>query len=569
MPQKRCTAIVLTIAVGVTILVSVFACAQSTDRTQRVDAVFASLDKKGSPGCALAIIQDGKITYERGYGMANLDYDVPITPSSRFIIASTSKQFTAFSAALLEQQGKISLDDPITKYFPELPSAVYGPVTIRHLIHHTSGIRDFLSLINLAGRPVEDSFTHADFLDLLARQKALNFKPGDQYLYSNSGYLLLAILVKRASGKALPEFAAENIFKPLGMKDTFFRDDPTVIIKNRATGYSLVDGTYQFHAANFALAGSGGLVTTVDDLFLWDQNFYHNKLGNNTSDLIAEVQTPGKLNSGKLQDYAFGLMLENHKGLKMIGHAGNSFGYRADIIRFPDQKFSTICLCNSDSLQVSPSTFTRKVADIYLADYFRQDAMSAAKVKPVAESVSSIKLSDSELAGYAGVFQGAEEKTIWRLTPKGGKLVAELSTLQIPLSPVSQDHFRGALGAAQIDITFLPSATPRAIELEITAQAKSRLEAVETVSPTAAELARYAGEYNSEELDATYKLYMDGGTLFFKVRNERPTALAPLRHDEFYGGGVQLNFSRNAAGEFSQFSLDAGRVTGVRFVKKG
>src|SRR6266478_2919257 len=172
------------------------------------------------------------------------------------------------------------------------------------------------------------------FWDLLGRQKELNFKPGDQHLYSNSGYLPLAILVERVSGKSFREFAAQNIFQPLGMEHTFFRDDPTLIVPNRATGYSFENGSYKFHAATFALRGSGGLLTTVDDLFLWDQNFYHNKLGKGTSSLLTEIQTPGHLNNGKALTYAFGLEISEYRGLKMVEHAGASFGYRAQMIRF-------------------------------------------------------------------------------------------------------------------------------------------------------------------------------------------------------------------------------------------
>jgi len=275
--------------------------AQSTSTTQltqtpdrslpdRVDALFAPWDKPGSPGCALGVIRDGQLIYKRGYGMANLEYDIPISPTSVFWIASTSKQFTAFSVALLARQGKLSLDDDIRRYLPEMPP-YQRPVTIRHLIHHTSGFRDYLVLKHMAGIPTEDVHsdedifhlmarqTDEDVLAFLARQKELNFAPGDAHLYSNSNYLLLAHIVKRVSGKSLREFAEEYIFKPLGMTNTHFQDDLTQLVRNRAVGYSpRAGGGFVSVVTNFDRVAPAGVLTTVEDLLLWDRNFYENRL---------------------------------------------------------------------------------------------------------------------------------------------------------------------------------------------------------------------------------------------------------------------------------------------------
>src|SRR5438132_6522627 len=275
---------------------------------EKVDRLFARWAKPDSPGCAVAIIKDGQIIYKHGYGVADLEHNVPITSTTVFDIGSISKQFTAMSIGLLAKQGKLSLDDDIRKYIPEIPN--YGtPITIRHLIYHTSGIRDYLPLMALAGMPSENYYAYKQMLDLLARQKQLNFKPGDEHLYSNSGYLLLAQIVKKASGKSLREFADDNIFKPLGMNKTGFVDDHTLIVMNRATGFTpKEDGSgYQRNISFFDLVGDGGLMTTVEDLFLWDENFYENKVGGGGRELINQVLTPGKLNNGKTLDYAYGL----------------------------------------------------------------------------------------------------------------------------------------------------------------------------------------------------------------------------------------------------------------------
>src|SRR5215475_5676699 len=286
----------------------------------KVDALFAQWDKPDSPGCALAVTKDGQVIYKRGYGSANLDYGIPISSRSIFNIASTSKQFTAASVALLATQGKISLDDEIRKYLPEIPTYP-TPVTVRQLIYHTGGIREYSHLMQLAGIRFQDS-SDEEVFRMIARQKELNFKPGDEYLYSNSGYFLLAQIVKRVSGKSLREFAEENIFKPLGMVNTRFHEDNTEVIKSRATGYSSrKGGGFSDERTVSVHVGAGGLLTTIDDLVLWDRNFYGNRL-NGGQEFINLLLTPGTLNNGGKLNYVFGLDTEQYKGSKLFGHGG-------------------------------------------------------------------------------------------------------------------------------------------------------------------------------------------------------------------------------------------------------
>jgi len=314
-----------------------------------VDKLFAEWDKPDSPGCAVAVIKDGQTIYKRGYGMANLDHGVPISTKSVFNIASVSKQFTAMSIALLAKQGKLSLDDDIRKYLPELPQ-YQNPITIRNLVYQTSGIRDYPHLMQAAGIRFQDA-SDEDVLKMLTRQQDINFKTGDEYLYSNSNYFLLAQIVKRASGKSLREFAEEYVFKPLGMAHTGFQADNKAVIKNRATGYSSREGgPFSVETPNSYHVGDGGLFTTIDDLVLWDQNFYADKLSGD-SGLIQQLLNPGTLNNGRKTEYAFGIVLETYKGLKGFGHGGAYDGFNASMIRFPAQRFSVICLCNLTNIQ--------------------------------------------------------------------------------------------------------------------------------------------------------------------------------------------------------------------------
>src|SRR5258708_26048427 len=309
------------------------------DVTRQVDKVFDKWDKPDSPGCALGVYRDGQIVYKRGYGMADLNDDVPITPATVFHVASMSKQFTAASIVLLAQQGKLSLDDDVRKYIPDLPD--FGErITIRHLVHHTSGLRDQWALLGLAGwRYSLDLITDDDVLEMMSRQKGLNFPPGEKHVYCNTGYTLLAQIVKRVSGQSFREFTTARLFEPLGMKNTHFRDDHAEIVKNQAYGYSSVlDIKFRLSVTNFDTVGATSLVTTVEDLARWDENFYNHRVGG--SGLIEQLQQRGKLNSGEQLDYAFGLTLGKYKGLPIVDHGGSHAGYRTPPFPRPAQHVS-------------------------------------------------------------------------------------------------------------------------------------------------------------------------------------------------------------------------------------
>ena len=294
------------------------------NHSKRVDELFLTMDRPTSPGCALAVFKDGRIIHERGYGMADLDHGVHITPASVFHVASMSKQFTAASILLLAQEGKLSVDDPVRKYIPELPD--FGtPITIGELIHHTSGLRDQWDLLGLAGwRYSQDLITDDDVLSVLSRQKDLNFPPGSRHLYSNTGYTLLAQIVKRVSGESFREFTTARIFEPLHMKSTHFRDDHAEIVQNMAYGYVPAGDTFRMSNTNFDTVGATSLLTTVEDLAQWDENFYQPKVGGEA--LIAKMLERGKLNNGKQLDYASGLVVSTYRGLTHRGPWGRRRG---------------------------------------------------------------------------------------------------------------------------------------------------------------------------------------------------------------------------------------------------
>ena len=332
---------------------------------RKVDQLFTKWDNSTSPGCALGIVKNGEMIYDRGYGMADLELGDPITSKTVFYICSTSKQFTATCIHLLAHRGLIALDDSIRRFVPEL-SPSFQRVTIRDLLHHTSGIRDYFDLMDIAGMDVSNVHSDSVIIDLLKRQEGLTFTPGERFSYSNSGYFLLSVVVERSSRRTLRQFAEEEIFGPLSMARTHFHDNWKMGVPNRAKGYDNVEDGFRTCQTKFDRVGSGGLMATVEDLFRWDQNFYRNRLGK--AAIIRDLLTPGKLNFGEPLNYASGLYLTDYKGLQAIHHAGRSFGFTAELIRFPRQEFSVICLANASA--IDSGNLARQVADIFLADAF-------------------------------------------------------------------------------------------------------------------------------------------------------------------------------------------------------
>jgi CubicO group peptidase (beta-lactamase class C family) len=380
-----------------------------------VDEIFLDLTKPGSPGCALAVARDGKIIYEKGYGLANIEENVAIAPSTVFDIGSTSKQFTAASILLLEKQGKLSVNDDVRKYIPELPD--YGKkITILNLLNHTSGLRDYLELMTLAGINIDGVTGDDDALRIIVRQKALNFEPGSDWLYSNSGFFLLSVIVKRVSGKTLPAFASENIFQPLGMSQTIYRDDHTQLVPNRALAYNEKE-----HGAGYALAvsyfeqtGDGAVHTSVEDILKWDENFYTARVGG--KELLAELQENGHLNDGKELRYAKGLFVTKYRGLPLVAHGGAWGGYRAQLARFPEQHFSVACLCNLGN--VRPDRRAMRVADVYLGSLMKERS-SDEPASGRDTKKATVTLSADQMRGLDGDYFSQELGVTYRFAVEG------------------------------------------------------------------------------------------------------------------------------------------------------
>ena len=532
--------------------------AWSSELSTRVDKVFERMDKSTSPGCALSVIRDGRVVYARGYGMANLDHDIAITPSTVFHVASVSKQFTAAAILLLARQGKLSLDDDVRKHVPELPD--FGvPITIRHLIHHTSGLRDQWELLIMAGwRYSLDLITDDDVLEVMARQKDLNFRPGTEHLYCNTGYTLLATIVKRVSGKSFREYTTEALFKPLGMTRTFFRDDHAEIIKGQAYGYvPAAGGAFRLSLTNFDTAGATSLHTTVEDLALWDRNFLDGRVGGPS--LLEAMLQKGSLANGQELAYASGLTHGTYRGLVTVGHGGSDAGYRSDFLRFPAEHVSVACLCNLST--ANPGELTRRVADIVL-----DGQLGPAPAAPGADDRPVLTLSAEELARSEGLYWQRGTDNYRRLRVKDSVMETVFGQSGTALRSIGPGLFAGRVIDLLVDAG--PDGRRRLTETVRGGAAKPLVfEAVDSFAPTPAQAAEYAGVYRSEEIEPAYRIVLAEGRLSLRRLKASPAALEPLTRDVFRGSAGTLRFTRDAKGRVAGFTLSNGRIRNFRFTR--
>lgn len=393
---------------------------------QRIDEVFAEYDRTGGPGCALGVVEAGDLVHARGYGMGQMDHRIPISERSAFYLASVSKQFAAAAIVIAAHEGHLSLDDDVRRHIPEFPAYDRGRVTVRHLVHHTSGVRDYLTLMTLAGTPFENILTDEAMLGLITRQKELNFAPGSEHLYSNSGYVLMAEIVARATGRSLREYADEMIFGPLGMTSTHFHDDRTQIVRDRVFSYHPREegGWRTDYLINFDKVGDGGLYSTVEDLARWDGAFYGDVLG--VPDFAERMYERGVLGSGDTIAYARGLSVGQRRGLRRVSHAGGLMAFRTMIGRYPDQRTTVITLCNVGT--ANPGRLSMAVEDIVLEGAFTEPAAEegpsgAAGAAEGAADEADVEVSSEMLAAFAGSYRSEEIGATWVIETDAGELV--------------------------------------------------------------------------------------------------------------------------------------------------
>ena len=532
--------------------------------TTRINAVFKQYHRKDSPGCALGVYRNGIIAYARGYGMADLERGVPITPATLFDLGSTSKQFTAASIALLVADGKLSFQDAVRKYLPEIPD--YGAtITLDHLVRHTSGIRDYAGLLSLAGWKLEDVTTDDDAIQIIARQRALNFPPGTKWDYSNSGFFLLSIVVQRVTGKNLAEFAKERIFTPLGMTNTHFRNDHNAILPGRALGYSpLEKGGFRNDMSSWDQLGDGAVQSSVEELVKWDRNFYTPTVGGQA--LLDRLQEPGTLSNGKPHGYGRGLFLDTYRGVRRVQHGGAWAGYRAMLMRFPEQRTSFAVLCNVGS--ANTSKLAEGAADVVLGGAFRRVevvAGGASSQVREADSAKGMGAGSVDPHRFEGIYFAETEQSVIRVVSQGGGLAVRAFGTIIPLKPAGLERFRAERYPLEIEFSGPPDVPASAARMGFRGEEGASYVRVAAASPGPDRVAELAGTYYSPELDASWKILVKEGRAVVSGRGIGEDPLDPVFEDAFTAGPSFLRFTRDAAGKIAGFEASASRMQRIRF----
>ena len=416
--------------------VCLFGCVSSPESQS---AIFADLVGM-RPGAAVGVVLDGEVVHRAGYGIADMDHGIPITPETVFDIASISKQFGAMAALLLEAQGRLDLEEDVRTYVPELPN--FGPTIVpRHLIHHTSGIRDWPHTMSLGGVEYSDVISFEKILRMLYQQRAINFPPGSEYAYSNTGYNLLARTIEIQSGMTFRTYTQEQIFEPLGMTHTHFSDDYLEIVPGRAESYAPVDdetdGVFRRQINQLTALASSSLNTTVDDFILWMKNYETGAVGG--EEITGRMLQRGVLTGGDTIDYAHGLTVGAYRGLVNFGHGGSWAGFRTNFVRFPEENLSIVVFCNFSTC--NPAGRALEVAEVFLEDQMGPTPLQPDGLDDVTESLS---LSDSELREYSGHYRSPELDSTYEVFVESGRLVAEhWRNPRSILSPTGDDLFRG------------------------------------------------------------------------------------------------------------------------------
>jgi len=487
-------------------------------QVDQIDRIFESFDPRITPGCALGVMKDGKLIYAQGYGCANLDHKIPIAPDTIFPVASMSKQFTAFALALLIARGQLSLDDDIRSILPEVPD--FGErISLRHLVHHTSGLRGDLMLLLSAGWRLEDVIKNEDVFYLIQHQQELNFPPGEKFSYCGSGYLLLALAIERITGLSLHQFCSCEIFESLNMTNTRFMEDPLELIPGRADAYYPAGSDhYRKAVLTSSLTGGTGLFTTVKDLTKWDWNFISGRVGGR--EVLDMILQRGKLSDGSSIPYAFGLIWDSHKGHEVLVHGGDGAGVHSYMIRFPGEDFTVAVLGNCRS--INARKMARSVADLYVEDR----SNSTKSVLPVPDT---IELSPKKIEDKTGRYFNPQSLAFIDLESSDGFL----SLWGNRLLPVSETRFLFA-SSPEASVEFLSAGDAQAEQVLVdTGMGAVCYERSEPVLDARVNLEDYCGAYFSEELNVTWHVVLKGEELAVQRFKQGESILQPVVRDVF------------------------------------
>jgi len=498
------------------------------------------------PGCAAAVSLNGETVFEKAFGLADMEHDVPNTPQTIFESGSVAKQFTAASLVLLQQEGKLSLDDPVRKYIPELPD--YGaPLTIRHMLNHTAGLRDWGTVMGLTGAGRGDRVVNQDLaFDVITHQRALDFTPGSEYSYSNSGYNLAAIIIERVSKQKFPAFVEERLFKPLGMKNSSWRDDYQRIVPGRAQAYSRQgSGPWRLNMPFMNVYGNGGMLTTVGEWMKWNAMLDSQSLG---APLVNALETQGVLNDGRKIPYALGLVVDKYKGLKDVSHGGATAGYQTFLARYPENKVSVGVMCNGTS--PNAGGIAAGITDEIFGPY------------PVTPKTEPAKVSDDELKKLVGIWRNEKTHAPARFSIDNGG--SRWSGGRV--TPMGGGKF--VSGSNELKFTFDKDGKPISAETTDEGGEVTRFVLEQEWTPTQADLASFKGDWFSDEAGAMFTIAVEDGKVFIKQRPATSLLMQPLYSDHFgVQGGYVLWFTRDKDGKVTGMHVGTSRMRDMPFVR--
>lgn len=512
---------------------------------QKIDSLFSEYNDQ--PGYVVAVYKNGRIDFQKGYGFANLDYDVKITPKSVFDIASVSKQFTALSILLLESEGKLNLDESINKYIHELPTYQKGKVTIRQVLYHTSGLKDYLKYLTASGKTYNDWLTERMALNILSKVKDLDFAPGTKYEYSNSNYLVLAKIIREVTGISIGQFIKKRIFDPLEMNESFILEDANKVVKNRAIGYYQTSkGEFKInHFYNIAFGGDGQLYTTVQDFFKWNENFKTFKVGNKK--LLDEMLTSGTLKNGISTDEGIGLEKEEYKGLQAFGYEGWFGGSVTKYLRFPNQDFAIFAISNHNDFDMD---VFYSIVDVYLKDSFK--TAKSTKIEKQ-KKVKTIKLSVSNLKSYEGSYWQTEQNSARKIYVKNDTLRFQSDSNL--LLPISENKFVLDEGNSQTQAEFTTDTNGQKVfRLNFDNRTNKDYVLYEPVSYNPTELENFTGKYFNADFGVTYDLSVLNGKIVIYINGLGYTYIEPIMENMFSSNSYgSFYFKRNNANKISGF----------------
>ncbi len=527
----------------------------------KIDSLFAQLNTPNTPGCAVGIVKNDSIIFAKGYGMANLEYAIPNDPNTLFHMASVSKQFAGYAIVQLARQGKLKLEDDIHTWLPWFPD-LKEKITIRHLLNHTSGIRDQWQLLAISGTRLDDVITQDHIIKILSKQNALNFKPGDQYSYSNSGYTMLAEIVKAASGRTLRQFTDSSIFKPLGMNQTHFHDDYTEIEKKRSYSYNRKDSSHFSNAVlSYSVSGATSLFSTIHDMSKWLMNFYTHTLGDQKDiDLLTQK---GKLNNGKELSYALGIANDTWRGWRQYSHSGGDAGYRTYVTVFPDLKMGFIVFSNLGDF--NPGQKANAMAELFIKDTsskkeevkqnMRDSAAAVLKDTQAVKKFLGHYISDD---GLPFSFELKNQQLHYQIYDESNFLIKELKdSFSIPQAPEIKFIFNSIARDTTVDVI-----TPDQV-YHLNKYTKDTAQSIEV-------LKKYTGTYYCPELETKYEMVLKEKQLYlthFKYNDAKITLVGKdhLQNDHWWINHLMI--TRDAKKNITGFEVNSGRIMHLKFNK--